>query len=158
VKEEMEMQVRARLLGTWELIEGKLLSDGTATDYDFSPQRGGGGILIYSPDGYMCATLSKQERARFSTDQIDGGTAEEKVAAYATYISYTGSFEVDEKNNSVTHLVKFASFPNFVGRSLKRYLVFSGTEGRPGDEVRLDTPPMNFGGKTIDSYLQWRKL
>ena len=152
------MQARVRLLGSWELIEGKLLSDGIASDYEFSPQRGGGGILIYSPDGYMSATLSKRERARFSTDQIDGGTANEKVEAYSTYISYTGSFEVDEKNTSVTHLVKFASFPNFVGRSLTRYLVFSGPEGRPGDEVRLDTPPMNFGGKTIDSYLKWRKL
>jgi hypothetical protein len=78
----MEMHARARLLGTWELIEGKLLNDGVASDYEFSPQRGGGGILIYSPDRYMCATLSKRERARFSTDQNDGGTAEEKVEAY----------------------------------------------------------------------------
>ena len=152
------MQARDRLLGTWELIEGKLLNDGVASDYEFSPQRGGGGILIYSHDGYMCATLSKRDRTRFSTDQIDGGTAEEKVEAYSTYISYTGTFEVDEKKISVTHLVKFASFPNFVGRSLTQYLVFSGPEGRPGDEVRLDTPPMNFGGKTINSHLKWRKL
>jgi hypothetical protein len=152
------MPTRDRLLGTWELVEAKLLSDGVASDYEFAPERGGGGILIYNPDGYMCATLCKRDRARFSTDQIDGGTSEEKVEAYSTYVSYTGSFEVDEDKASVTHLVKFASFPNFVGRSLTRYLVFSGPEGRPGDEVRLDTPPMNFGGKTIDSYLKWRKL
>jgi hypothetical protein len=95
----------------------------------------------------MCGTLSKRERARFSTDQIDGGTADEKVEAYSTYISYTGSFEVDEEKMSVTHLVKFASFPNFVGRSLTRYLVFSGPEGRPGDEVRLNTPPMISAGR-----------
>ena len=56
-------------------------------------------ILIYSPDGNMCATLSKRERARFSTDQIDGGTANEKVEAYSTYISYTGSFEVDREKH-----------------------------------------------------------
>jgi hypothetical protein len=78
------MQARARLLGTWELTDGKLLSDGIASDYEFSPQRGGGGILIYSPDGWMCVTLSKRERAHFSTDQIDGGAAEEKVDAYST--------------------------------------------------------------------------
>jgi hypothetical protein len=152
------MQSRDRLLGTWELIEAKLLSDGVASAYEFAPERGGGGILIYSPDGYMGVTMSKRDRARFSTDQIDGGTPEEKVEAYSTFVSYTGSFEVDEKKTSVTHLVKFASFPNFVGRSLTRFLVFSGLEGLPGDEVRLDTPPMNFGGKTIDSYLKWRKL
>jgi Lipocalin-like domain len=81
------MHARERLLGTWELIEAKLLNDGIATDYEFSPQRDGGGILIYSADGYMCATMSKRERARFSTDQVDGGTDEEKVKAYSTYIS-----------------------------------------------------------------------
>jgi hypothetical protein len=151
------MDALARLIGAWELIDGKLLTDGKATDFEFSPQCGGAGILIYSADGYMCAP-PKRERNSFSSDQIDGGTDEEKVRAYSTYISYTGSFEVDEEKKSVTHLVRYASFPNFVGRSLTRYLVFTGPEGRPGDEVRLDTPPMNFGGKNIDSYLTWRKL
>jgi hypothetical protein len=72
LEEGLDMRARERLLGTWELIEAKLLSDGIATDYEFSPQRNGGGILIYSVDGYMCATMSKRERARFSTDQADG--------------------------------------------------------------------------------------
>jgi len=152
------MNARSRLLGTWELIEAKLLSDGVTSDYEFAPQKGGGGILIYSPGGYMCAALSKLERALFSTDQVDGGTDEEKAKAYSTYISYVGSFDVDENKMSVTHLVKFAIHPNYVGRSLVRYLVFSGTEGRSGDEVRLDTPPMNIGGKAVASYLKWRKL
>jgi hypothetical protein len=135
-----------------------LLNDGIATDYEFARQKDGGGILIYSADGYICATMSKRERARFSTDQVDGGTDEEKVKAYSTYVSYVGSFEVDENKMSVTHQVKFASHPNYVGRSLTRYFVFSGPEGRSGDEVRLDTPPMNIGGKAVESYLKWRKL
>jgi hypothetical protein len=29
------MQTRHRILGTWELIEGKLLNDGVASDYEF---------------------------------------------------------------------------------------------------------------------------
>jgi hypothetical protein len=150
--------MRERLIGAWELIDGKLLTDGTAKDFEFSPQSGGGGILIYSADGYMCSTLSKRERAAFSTDQIDGGTNEEKIRAYSTYIAYTGSFEVDGAQKSVTHFVKYCSFPNFVGRTLVRYLAFSGPEGQRGEELRLDTPPVNFGSKNIDSYLTWRKL
>lgn len=153
------MDVRSRLIGAWELIEAKVLTNGAAADHDFfSPQKGAGGILIYSANGYMCATISKSERALFSTDQIDGGTDEEKVKAYSTYISYTGSFEVDEEKMSITHLVKFATHPNYVGRPQIRYLAFSGPEGRSGEEVRLDTPPMNFGGRAIESYLKWRKL
>jgi hypothetical protein len=152
------MNARERLIGTWELIDGKLLTDGEAKDFEFSPQSGGGGILIYNADGYMSATLSKRERAAFSTDQLDGGTDEEKIRAYSTYIAYTGNFEVNEAEMSVKHLVKYASFPNFVGRLLTRHIVFSGPEGRPGEELRLNTPPMNFGGKNIDSYLTWRKL
>ena len=76
------MNARARLIGAWELIDGKLLTEGKATDYEFAPQSGGGGILIYSTNGYMSATLSKRERPAFATDQLDGGTEEEKVRAY----------------------------------------------------------------------------
>jgi hypothetical protein len=132
----MEMDLRTRLIGTWELVDGKLLNDGSVTDHEFSPQKSGGGILIYSPDGYMCGTLSKRERVRFSTDQVDGGTDQEKVGAYSTYFSYLGSFEVDEEKKSVTHLVRYASFPNFVGRALIRYLVFSGPEGGAAEPHR----------------------
>ena len=31
------MARRQTRLGTWELIEGKLLNDGVASDYEFSP-------------------------------------------------------------------------------------------------------------------------
>ena len=152
------MNARERLIGAWELIDGKLLTEGKTTDYEFAPQSGGGGVLIYSANGYMSATLSKRDRPAFATDQLDGGTEEEKVRAYSTFIAYTASFEVNETEMSVTHFVKYASFPNFVGRALTRYLVFSGPEGQSGEELRLNTPPMNFGGRNVDSYLTWRKL
>jgi len=73
------MNARDRLIGGWELIDGKLLTDGIASDFEFSPQQGGGGLLIYSPDGFMSATLCKRERPPFSTDQIDGGTTRKFV-------------------------------------------------------------------------------
>jgi len=56
----------------------------------------------------------------------------------------------------LTHRVRFASF-KFRRRSLERYMVFSGPEGRPSEQLRMNTPPMSFGGKNIDSYLIWRK-
>ena len=43
-------------------------------------------------------------------------------------------------------------------KRIVKALLAEGWGGRAGDEVRLNTPPMNFGGKTIDSYLKWRKL
>jgi hypothetical protein len=30
-------------------------------------------------------------------------------------------------------------------------MVFSGPEGRPGEQLRMNTPPMNFGGKNKNS-------
>ena len=68
------MNARERLIGAWELIDGKLLTEGKTTDYEFAPQSGGGGVLIYSANGYMSATLSKRDRPAFAT----GGTEEGK--------------------------------------------------------------------------------
>ena len=151
------MNLRERLLGAWELIDGKMRSDTTA-DFEFSPQRGGRGLIIYSASGYMAVTLSKAFRAPFASGQLDGGTNDEKAQAYSTYMSYTGSFEVDEKQGWVTHRVRYASFPNFVGQSFVRYPTFSGPGGQPGDEVCLNTQLTDTDDKIGNSYLTWRKL
>ena len=34
---------------------------------------------------------------------------------------------------------------------------FPPSVDRSGGEVRLDTPPLNFGGRAIESYLKWRE-
>jgi Lipocalin-like domain len=48
------------------------------------------GYIMYNNGGYMAATLMASNRRSFSSMDIMGGTTEEIVAAYGTYISYCG--------------------------------------------------------------------
>jgi hypothetical protein len=77
---------------------------------------------MYTPDGYMSVVLTKEPRARFEIDNRDRGTAEEKVGAFDSYISYGGSYVVE--GEIVTHQVHFCLNPNVVGTSqLRRFAV-----------------------------------
>ncbi|MEU6147535.1 lipocalin-like domain-containing protein [Streptomyces sp. NPDC047081] len=144
--------LRNRLIGAWEMVDwGGWVGD-TPVQVPLGSVEECGGILIYSENGLMTATLSRLDRTPFTTDSMDGGTPAEKQKAYETLICYAGEFEVDEVNSSVTHKVRYSSFPNWVGAELLRYCIFEG------DVLKLDTPSMKINGKDTTSFISWRKV
>jgi hypothetical protein len=144
--------VRSRLIGAWRMADWKIFKGESSIDPPFGPAEDCGGILVYSPEGIMSAVLSRKNREPFQDASLDGGTEKEKVAAYETIISYTGTFSVDEESSTVLHHVEYATFPNFVGQKLPRICIFEG------DKLKLDTPPMYFGGELLASYLLWERV
>lgn len=52
------------------------------------------GYLIYSREGYMSVAFMKEERSRFASGDIRGGTVDEKIEAFNGYISYCGKYAV----------------------------------------------------------------
>ena len=143
--------VRDRILGSWRMIDWKILKGEKSLPPPLGPADQCGGLLIYSPDGMMSAFLSAKSRPRFKDNSLDGGTPEEKLRAFESVIAYTGSFAVDEATATVTHDVKYATLPNFVSQKLPRICVFDG------DTLKLDTPPMQFGGESLASYILWQR-
>jgi hypothetical protein len=88
-----------RLLGGWRLVDWGL-TDGDVED-KFLPPLGFvedcSGLLIYSPSGAMSAMLSRKNRPVFADSSLDGGTVQERADAFATIVSYAGTFEIDER-------------------------------------------------------------
>jgi hypothetical protein len=86
--------LRERLLGGWRLVDWGL-TDGDKED-KFLPPLGlvedCSGFLIYSPSGVMSAMLSRNNRPIFEDSSLDGGTAQERADAFATIVSYAGTF------------------------------------------------------------------
>lgn len=144
--------VRDRLIGAWRMIDWKIDRSGVSLDPPLGPADECGGLLIYTNEGAMSATLSAKSRPCFAGASLDGGTADEKKRAYETIFSYAGTFSVDEGKNAVIHHVQYATFPNFVGQDLLRICVFEG------NTLKLDTPPMEFGGESMASYILWERL
>jgi len=134
------------------MIDWKVFRGDTTIDPHLGPADKCGGLLIYSSDGSMSATLSVKDRPVFTDESLDGGTLEEKAHAYETITCYSGGFDVDEDTHVVTHHVRYATFPNFVGRDLRRTCVFEG------DTLKLDTPPMLHGGENLASHILWQRV
>ena len=148
----VEGNVRRQLVGGWRMIDWKVFRGDATLDPPLGPVSTCGGLLIYSADGAMSATLSVEDRPGFADDSLDGGTPREKARAYETIICYSGDYDVDEDSHVVTHHVRYATFPNFVGRDLDRVCVFDG------DTLKLDTPPMKIGGEELASYILWQRV
>ena len=151
-REKQVPGIRQQLIGSWTMIDWKVFRGDTTIDPHLGPADKCGGFLIYCADGSMSVTLSVENRQAFTDGSLDGGTPEEKAHAYETITCYCGGFDVDEATHEVTHRVRYATFPNFVGRDLKRECIFEG------DALKLDTPPMLFGGENLASYILWQRV
>ncbi|MCY4671087.1 MAG: lipocalin-like domain-containing protein [Rhodococcus sp.] len=143
--------VQEKLIGSWEMIDWVLLEGTQRLDPPFGPVDQCGGLLIYSADGMMSATLSAENRQVFADSSLDGGTDEEKIRAYESIVSYSGRYSVDETTQVVTHHVQFASMPNFVGNGLERICIFESD-----NILKLDTPAMKVGGADRAGNILWQ--
>ena len=136
-----------RFIGTWKLVSYENRSGDQVT---YPLGKNPVGYIMYNNGGYMAAALMASNRRSFSSMDIMGGTTEEIVAAYGTYISYCGKYTVTE--DRVIHHVEVSSYPNWIGKDQVRFYKFEG------DKLILSTPPMILGGKQQSGYLIWERM
>lgn len=74
--------------------------------------RGPVGILIYTEQGYMSATIARSQRTRFVSESLFEGRDTEKISAFDEYVSYCGRYEI--KGNRIFHKVETSLFPNWI--------------------------------------------
>jgi hypothetical protein len=134
-----------RFHGAWRLVsietrreDGELFRRGERTGY-----------LLYTDDGYVSVAFMKEDRPRFASGDIRGGSVEEKVAAVEGYVSYCGRYEVRE--DTVIHHIEVSLFPNWVGVRQERAYEFKG------DRLTLSTPLMLVGGKQLSTHVIWER-
>jgi hypothetical protein len=107
---------------------------------------------MYTPDGFMSAQLCQPDRSQFASGDWFNGTPQEYEAEAKSYIAYTGPFDVDEANQTLTHSMFISLFPNWIGQTQPRVVRIEG------DLLNLSTArPIQSGGKMVNSYLQWRR-
>jgi len=134
-------------VGTWKLVSLETRGENGKITYPFG--KDALGYIMYSADGYVSVTIFPKNRRRFKTQDILGGTIEEKVAAAESYISYLGRYEVMQ--DRVIHHVEASFFPNWVGVDQERFYRFDG------NRLTLSTAPMLVNGKRQTVHLIWDK-
>jgi hypothetical protein len=151
IKQQTGSSLRDQLIGAWKLVSYvEKPVDGSAPAYPFGEDAQG--IIVYTHDGFMSAQLSRRNRAPFASDDWSKGRAEEFAAAASSYFAYTGPFQVDEENQSLSHSMFISLFPNWIGQTQARVVHFDG------DFLTITTEkPVESLGKMVKPELQWKR-
>jgi hypothetical protein len=75
-------------------------------------------------DGYLSVVLMRAGRPHFQSQDSFGGSPDEKAGAMETFLSYCGTWEVQE--NEVVHHIEISLFPNWTGKDQRRFYQFAG--------------------------------
>ncbi len=142
------------LVGTWRLVDWTFQVDGDKT---YRPYNGDAtGLLTYTDDGRMCASLMKRARVPTTAKTINAATARERARLASTFQSYAGSYRID--GDTVIHDVEVSLFPNWVGGEQLRHITWQ-PDGDGGRNLLLSTPPEpTEAGRTAVNRLLWRRI
>ena len=137
-----------RFVGAWRLLS---LEARTSTgDVTYPYGQDAAGYLLYSRGGYMSVAVMQARRAHFASPDVRDASAKEQLAAFDSYSSYSGRYEV--RGQRVIHHVEISLFPNWSGTQQERVFAFSG------DRLTLTAPPMRIGAVEQNLVAIWQRL
>lgn len=143
--------IKSRLVGAWTLVSLVEEHHGGEATYPFGPSPEG--FLIYTPEGIVSAQLMRPGRTAFRSGNWHDGTPEQHQEAGDGYIAYCGSFVVDERNETVTHIPSVALLPNLIHEEQRRSVKLTG------DKLTLSVASAaDAGGDITTSHLQWQRV
>jgi Lipocalin-like domain len=137
-----------RLVGSWRLVSWTNLTASGRRTAPFGDEPNG--MITYTSDGFMSATVTHPGRPRFATGDLMAGSTDEKVAAAEGYIGYCGSYELH--GDSVVHRVMHSFFPNWEGGEQERIVRLTG------ERLVLSTRPMLLAGEFQTAVLTWERM
>ncbi len=137
-----------QFVGAWRLLS--LEARTSADDVGYPYGKDAAGYLLYTGEGYMSVSVMQARRTNFASLDDLQAPAEEKLAAFDTYSSYSGRYEI--RGQKVIHHVELSLFPNWTGKEQERYFEFSG------DRLTLSAPPMQIGGVEQKLVAIWLRL
>jgi hypothetical protein len=141
------------LIGTWRLVEWTFTVDNSRPTRPWGGDPGG--LLTYTEDGRMSATLMSHGRPTVPTRTLSAAPIGIRAAAAAGYLSYAGSYSMD--GTSVLHHIELSLMPNWVGTTERRLIEW--TPSSDGYDLILSTPPTRTdGGRLAVNRLHWERV
>lgn len=118
------MITKEDLVGTWQL-ESWTIGYSNRDDFSYPYGEDPQGLLLYSDDGWMSASIARRERELLPEDvSYRKLPAEMKAAAFTSYFHYAGRYRVQE--GDVIHYVSQSLNPNFPGTEQLRHAELDG--------------------------------
>ncbi len=139
------------LIGTWRLVDWTV----TLGDRIVKPFSGKStGLLTYTADGRMTASLMKMGRASIGTTSFAEATSRQRAAASTGYISYAGSYHID--GDLVHHQVELSLFPDWEGDIQTRRIAW--VDADDGTEQLELSYVQNGASREATNTLRWRRV
>jgi hypothetical protein len=131
--------MKTQLVGRWALVSCRMETDNGTITYPFGEHPVG--LLIFDDGGHIAWSMMRAGRPNFASPDPLGGTEREKAAAFSSYFSYNGTYAVHTDFLQIT--VTNSLFPNWTGTVQKRHFRLNG------DQLHIETPPMNVSGHVV---------
>jgi len=135
------------IFGAWNLVAIEAEDENGNTSYPVSGNMTG--RIIFTPEGYMSATIMTDGRPNFAANDLLSGTDDEKARATEVYMSYSAKFRQD--GDRVFSSVDISLLPNWIGTTQERILSFRG------DQMVLSTVDIPLDGKTYTTHAIWQR-
>jgi hypothetical protein len=140
-----QKSLKEQLAGTWSFVSA-VDTGGKADRWGPSAK----GLAIFEPNGHFIFMITRGDIPKFAANSVMQGTPEENTAVVRGIIAFFGTWSVDEANKTFTTNVEASSFPNFVGRGLKRTVT-----SLTADELKYTNPATSAASST-DAV--WRRV
>lgn len=137
------MNIEAKsLLGAWRLVSWSLVyADGRPPEFPMGDDARG--IIMYTPDGHVSATLMRADRPAQAP-----ASPTEAATAYSESFAYAGRFEV--RDGTAYHAIEIATNPALIGVTSTRHAEISR------DVLTLSGPDFAAGSPRTQRIV-WRR-
>jgi hypothetical protein len=136
-----------KLIGTWVLSNFELIDKKNRILHPYGKQPVG--TLIFSQENFMTVAVMASNRENFSVGSAEMATAQEKVKAFETYLSYSGKWKIEDDKIWVNVVVSL--LPNWTSKEHYRYFQILD------DRLKFRTPEMKQGDNEFYFELSWTK-
>jgi hypothetical protein len=110
------------------------------------------GLLVYDAGGHMSAHVMRNDLPVFAAKDPGRATDGELRTAFEGYGSYFGTYTIDQTRQTVTHHVRGAWYPNWIGHDQVRHFKFED------NRLLLFTPPILWDDQSLEYVLTWERI
>jgi hypothetical protein len=140
-----QQSLKEQLVGTWMLVSWtQAKRDGTQLQHFGARPTG---IAFFDAGGRYIISVMRSDRAKYASNALWQGTAEENKATADGTQTYFGSYSMSEADGSIAIHVEGSSFPNWNGTDQKRLVAITG------DQLTLTVRPPS--GENVD--VVWKR-
>ncbi len=112
---------RESIKGRWNILAWEQLYDDGRVVLPMGSELEG--FIEYTDFGMFCV-VSRKDRPAFASGGQWSASDAEKAAAYGSYLTYAGDYDVD--GNTIIHKVRHSLFPDWVGGEQRRSAELEG--------------------------------